>query len=429
MNQRTLRSIKCTHCAAPLTLHGGGHKIRSINCQFCGAVLDAQKHFKVLHQFSQQQTPSQSPFRLGMQGKIKDIDFIIIGLIIWEDSEAYRWTDFMLFSPTRGYAWLTAYQGHLVFSRRTRDMPDLNVWNLAPKYKFSAGAKQYTFFERSRARIVYVAGELTWVAQQHDSVHLIEAIAPPYLYSVEHNGDELEYGLGEYLIDPEAVYRSFGIDSTAKDIVKPQTVHPAQPYRSNFFDPLSQAAKPFVVLAGLIALLLTLLFGGEEIYSEGLSAAMLSEGVNTREFEVTQANRLLELNIDTDLKNAWAYVDISVRRGANDIFSFGKGVSFYEGHDSEGYWAEGSQTATAHFQVPEPGRYALHIQVAEGGTGETGTTLPETTLRIQLKQGYISSYYFIALLILAAVAVAAGYLMRMIFESRRWKSVLGDEDE
>ncbi len=427
MSERKLRSIKCTNCAAPLTLHGGGHKIRSINCEFCGSVLDARQHFKVLHKFSQQ-APPQLPFKLGMQGIINDIQFIIIGMIVWEDSEAYRWTDFMLFSPTRGYAWLTYYQGHLVFSRKTRDIPNLNIWNLAPKYEFSAGANKYKFFERSRAKIAYVAGELTWIAKQNDNVHLIEAIAPPYLYSVEHNGNEVEYGLGEYIEDPTPVYASFGVDSETNQIGKPQTIHPAQPYRSKFFEPLSKAAKPFVILAGIVALIITFMFGGREIYSEQIAASTLSQGANTREFNVTQANRLLELNIDTNLKNAWAYFDISVRRGANDIFSFGKGVSFYEGYDGEGYWSEGSRSATAHFKVPEAGQYVLHIQTAEGGTGETGNTPQPTALRVQLKQGYISSYYFIILLILAAIAVAAGYLARMMFESRRWKSVLGDDD-
>lgn len=428
MSERKLRSIKCTNCAAPLTLHGGGHKIRSINCEFCGSVLDTRQHFKVLHKFSQQ-APPHSPFKLGMQGVINDIEFTIIGMIVWEDTEAYQWTDFMLFSPTRGYAWLTYYRGHLVFSRKTRDMPGLNIWNLAPKYEFSAGARKYKFFERSRAKIVYVAGELTWVAKQNDSTHLIEAIAPPYLYSVEHNGLEEEYGLGEYIEDPASLYASFGITLAAEQLQNPEGIHPAQPYRSKFLDPLSKAAKPFVALAALAALVITLFFGGQEIYSESLPASALTEGTNTREFTVTQANRLLELNIDTDLRNAWAYFDISVRQGANDIFSFGKGVSFYEGHDSDGYWAEGSRAATAHFKVPEAGQYTLHIQTAEGGKGETGTIPQATALRLQLKQGYINNYYFIILLVLTLVATAAGYLARMMFESRRWKSVLGDDDE
>nr|CAA6830820.1 MAG: Unknown protein [uncultured Thiotrichaceae bacterium] len=433
MSLRKLRSIKCTSCAAPLTLHGGGHKVRTLNCEFCGAVMDTRKHFSVLHKFSTQDKP-YSPFSIGMQGKIKDIDFTIIGMVAWQDAgtlsatEAlyYQWVDMMLFSPTHGYTWLTYYNDHLVFSRKTRDIPNLNVWNLAPKYEFSAGNKKYKFFERSRAKVTYVSGELTWIAKKNDGSHMIEAIAPPYLYSVEHSGSEIEYGLGEYIEDTDAVYKSFGITEKTS---KPTTVHPAQPYRSRFLAPLSKAARPFAAIAAAATVIIGLFLGGNEVFHEQINASELRGGTTTREFTVTQPNRLMELTLDTQLNNAWGYFDISIRKGANDIFTIGKGVSYYSGYEGGESWSEGSQSANAHFKVPEAGNYALHIKMAEGGKGETGTTPPTTNLQISLKQGYISNHYFMLLLILSGVAILAGFFSKMFFESRRWKSVLGDDDE
>lgn len=425
MSLRKLRSIKCTSCAAPLTLHGGGHKVRTINCEFCGAVMDARKHFSVLHKFSHQEKPF-SPFSIGMQGQVKGVDFTIIGIVAWEDTEAFQWVDMMLFSPTHGYAWLTYYEAHLVFSRRTRDIPNLNVWNLAPKYEFSAGDKKYKFFERYRAKITYVAGELTWVAKQGDSSHMIEAIAPPYMYSVEHNGSEIEYGLGEYIEDPGAIYKSFGVTEKPP---KPKTVHPAQPYRSKVLEPLSKAARPFVVLAAALMVIIGMFFGGSEIFNEQINSSELLTGSATREFTVTRPGRLMELTLDTQLKNAWGFFDISIRKDANDIFSFGKNVSYYEGVDDGESWSEGSRSVNAHFKVPEAGSYALHIQMAEGGMGETGTTPPATNLRVSLKQGYISNHYFMLLLVLTGIAALAGFFSKLFFESKRWKSVLGDDDE
>lgn len=425
MSTGKVRSIKCTSCAAPLTLHGGGHKVRTINCEFCGAVMDTRKHFSVLHKFSSQERPD-CVFKPGMQGTIKGVEFIIIGIVAWEDMEGYRWTDLMLFSDTHGYAWLTQNEGHLVFSRRTRDIPDLNVWNLAPKYEFSAGSQKYKFFERYRARIVYVAGELTWIAKKEDSSHLIEAIAPPYLYAVEHSGSEIEYSLGEYLEDTDAVYDSFGV--TEKP-AKPTSVHPAQPYRSRWLAPLSKAALPFVPLAGLMIIIISLFFGGSEIYSTQLSGEALRTGNSQHLFTVTQPNRLVELTLDTQLRNAWGFFDVDILKDQDDVFSFGREVSFYEGTEGGEYWAEGDRSAQAYFKVPEAGEYSMQITMAEGGTGETGTTPPETTLRATLKQGYISNYYFNILFILAAVASVSGFLSRYLFESRRWKPVLGEDDE
>lgn len=425
MSLRKLRSIKCTSCAAPLTLHGGGHKVRTLNCEFCGAVMDTRKHFSVLHKFSHQEQPP-CPFKLGMQGKIKDIDFTIIGMVTWQDIEAYQWVDLMLFSDTHGYAWLTYYDNHLIFSRRTRDIPSLNVWNLAPKYEFSAGDKKYKFFERYRAKVVYVAGELTWIAKKNDSSHMIEAIAPPYMYAVEHNGSEIEYGIGEYLEDRDSIYDSFGV--TEKP-AKPQSVHPAQPYRSKILQPLSKAARPFAALAAILVVVIGIFFGGSEIYSARLSAADIRDGNTAHEFTVTRPGRLVELTLDTQLNNAWGFFDVSIRKGANDIFSFGKGVSYYQGNDGGERWSEGSRSVSAHFKVPEAGTYALRVKMAEGGTGERGNTPPQTTLQVTLKQGYISNYYFVVLLILSAAAAVAGFFAKLFFESKRWKSVLGDDDE
>ncbi|CAA6815885.1 MAG: Unknown protein [uncultured Thiotrichaceae bacterium] len=425
MSLRKLRSIKCTSCAAPLTLHGGGHKVRTLNCEFCGAVMDARKHFSVLHKFSHQEKPF-SPFKIGMQGQIKGIDFTMIGMVAWEDVEAFQWVDMMLFSPTHGYAWLTYYNAHLVFSRRTRDIPNLNIWNLAPKYEFSAGDKKYKFFERYRAKVVYVAGELTWIAKKDDSSHMIEAIAPPYMYSVEHNGSEIEYGLGEYIENPDTVYKSFGVSQKQP---KPKTVHPAQPYHSTILEPLSKAARPFAALAAALVIIIGLFFGGSTVFNEQISSSALLKGSTTHEFTVTRPARLMELTLDTQLKNAWGFFDISVRKGANDIFSFGKNVSYYEGVEGGESWSEGSRSAKAHFKVPEAGSYMLHIKMAEGGKGETGTTPPTTSARITLKQGYISNHYFVLLLILTGIAALAGFLSKIFFESKRWKSVLGEDDE
>lgn len=424
MTANNIRSIKCTSCAAPLKLYGGGHRVRTLNCEFCGAVMDTRQHFSVLHQFSQQKRPD-IPFQHGMQGKIKGIDFIIIGTVVWEDIEGYRWTDLMLFSATHGYAWLTLNQGHLMFSHRTRDIPNVNVWNLAAKYEFTAGPRSYKFFERYQAKIVYVAGELTWVAKKDDSSHLVEAVAPPYMYTVEYNGHEIEYGLGEYLEDTEAVYKSFGI--TEKP-AKPSSVHPAQPYRSKFLKPLSKAALPFMAIAALLIAVTWLFFDGSEIYSTQVNADDLRTGVR-HTFTVTKPNRLLELTLETQLRNAWGYFDINILQGTNDVFSFGTGASFYEGYDGGEYWTEGDRTTHAYFQVPQAGEYTMNLKMSEGGVGEISTTLPDTSLRATLKQGYISTYYFNWLFVITAMAALAGFLSKMFFESRRWKSVLEDDDE
>ena len=99
-----LRSINCTQCGAPLALRGG-HRVESLTCGFCGSVLDAHDEFKVVKTYSDLERP-YSPLSLGMSGKIKGVDFTIIGVMEYRDAWFDTWLEYAIFSPTHGYAWL-----------------------------------------------------------------------------------------------------------------------------------------------------------------------------------------------------------------------------------------------------------------------------------------------------------------------------------
>ena len=243
-----LHTIKCTQCAAPLTLNGG-RQVRSITCGYCGSVLDTKEEFKVVKQYLDRKRPP-SVLELGMKGKIQDVEFTIIGVVQFQDDEYARWLEFLLFSPTHGYAWLEEDAGHFIFTRRVRDLPDKPV-SSQRKSTFKARGHTFKVLEEYTISISYVEGELTWVAEVGDKVRLLDAIEPPFIYTVEKTGTEEEYSIGEYL-QPEVVHEAFGIDFAPQ---KRHTVHPAQPYiPSPTLVALSEAGKYFAPLA-LIAVL------------------------------------------------------------------------------------------------------------------------------------------------------------------------------
>lgn len=422
MTGRKVKSIRCTSCGAPLVLYGGGHKIRSLNCEFCGAVLDARDDYAVLAKYSEQEAPLHSPLKTGMEGYIKGVSFTVVGLVVWE-AYGERWIDYQLYSPTHGYVWLNYDHGHWTFVRRTRDLPDRQMWRLSARESFTVRDKQFRFYEKYRAHVVYVAGELTWIAGVGDETYLADALAPPLLYSAERSDNESEYYLSEYL-EPETVHQAFGITDTTKR----RTVHPAQPQQSKFLQPLSKAAWPFALLALLAIIVISLFMDGREVHHEHIDAQALQQGKVTYAFDITRPGRLVELEMQTSLSDAWAFFDISVQQNGEAIFSFGKEVSFYDGHDSEGYWSEGSRTATAHFLVPTAGSYSLEIEASEGGTGNFGGAKPSTPITVKVREGYVSPYYFVILLIISGVLSVVGWISRWAFEARRWKPVLEEGD-
>lgn len=67
----SIYSIKCTNCAAPLKILGGG-RVTTVTCQYCNSVLDMADHYKVVAQFHDKYRPPV-PFTLGMQGTIKGV--------------------------------------------------------------------------------------------------------------------------------------------------------------------------------------------------------------------------------------------------------------------------------------------------------------------------------------------------------------------
>ena len=103
-----VKSIKCTNCAAPLSLIGGG-RVESITCSYCKSVLDLNDNYKVLSNFRNVKESQKLPFTIGMVGRLKDVDYTIIGRVTYATSyyPHGEWTDFLLFSPLYGYAYLS----------------------------------------------------------------------------------------------------------------------------------------------------------------------------------------------------------------------------------------------------------------------------------------------------------------------------------
>lgn len=418
----TLRSIRCTACGAPLSLHGGGHKILTLNCQHCGAVLDARKEYAVLAQFKAQQKPD-CPLDIGMQGKLKGVAFTIIGMVgRFAEGE---WVDLLLFSATHGYAWLSYENGHFTFARRIRDVPTGDIWSVEVKKPLYVGNRTFKMYERYQADITYVAGELTWLAKVGDSAEMAEALAPPWLLSAERTGREMELYLCEYL-QPADVAAAFQLTEA---LPERKGIHPAQPFVSPRLEALSRAARPFVLVAAVVMLFIWLFMGGEEVHREYIAQPDLVSGKVTKNFTIHDHHRLVEMQMETRLNNAWAYLDVTVQHNKAEIYSFGKEMGFYSGYDDEGYWEEGSNTAYAHFKVPEPGEYTLHVQESEGGEGDLAEqNKPPTALTIAIRESYTSPYYFVLLSILLAVAAIAHAVARGWYESRRWAAVTEDDD-
>lgn len=231
-------SIKCKNCAGPISLLGGG-RVETVTCSYCKSVLDLNDNYKVLSNFKDYKEKHALPFDIGMKGVLNSIEYTIIGRVTYQDSEDYltEWTEFLLFSPLYGYAWLTYEDGHLLYSRRERKFPNLSWDGLLDTSIVKMEEKEYKLYDIYDASIVYVEGELTWVAKKGDKTSFIDLIDESFSISAEKSKNEVETYKTEYL-DAKKVYESFSVSEEKQKFSK--EFHPLKPFEKPFLKALSK---------------------------------------------------------------------------------------------------------------------------------------------------------------------------------------------
>ncbi|MFT4560944.1 MAG: hypothetical protein ACI9BW_000682 [Gammaproteobacteria bacterium] len=414
------RTINCTQCGAPLELHGG-RRVRSLNCGSCGSVLDAKDEYKVVTQFTDVHRPPM-PLQLGQRGKIKGVEFTIIGVVQYRDAEGYPWLEYQMFSPTHGYHWLVFSEGHFVFSRRAREIPTMTVLQ---KSAFNAKGMTFKVYESYEAFVHFVEGELTYVAQVGDAISATEGICPPYSFARERSGVEEEYSFGEYL-DPTDVYRTFGVTNIPRP---PRSVHAIQPYIPRPWSvSLSKVARGFALAAVILALGIMVLGGGQERLNGRFTAQQVVDGAQTPEFKVSGKNSMMRLELSSGQDNSWAWYDLTVMNKDAPYAALAKEISYYHGYEGGESWSEGSDSANVYFTLEDPGRYSIQVE-GSGGAGERGGNLRNSPLYFKLKEDVLVSRYFVIIAVVFFLAMLLEPLLRRRFEARRWAPVLEDDDE
>jgi hypothetical protein len=407
---KDIRRINCTQCAAPLSLHGG-HKVSSLTCGFCGSVMDAHADFAILKRYKKLRRPN-CPIKIGMSGVIKDVEFTVIGMVRYTSERIYHWVDLQLYSPTHGYAFLTYENRHFVFSRRIRDLPmPGKISRFKEKAPVTVSGRKFRAFEEVNAEINFVEGELTWVAKVGDKSHSIDCIAPPYGFSYEGNDNEIEYFLSEY-IDQPLIYKAFNIDEIDQPTLKPSDNHPLRPYpKEGLLHNLGIFGGMFGFAALVIGIFILIFAGGNMIADQQFSRNTPNETVS---FKVDNPDQLLELTLHSSVSNNWAYYDISVLKGTEEVFSFGHEISYYEGYEGGESWSEGSTNGSALFKVPSAGTYHLGIV---GGSSSLSSVPP---VFIRIYDNVTVARYFMILAFLGLAFFIGEFIWHRHSEQYRW---------
>jgi len=412
------KSISCPNCGGPVQLRGFANTL-SVVCPQCLSVLDASTpEVQILQKF-QGKTQVKPTIPLGVRGKIGDTQYEVIGFQVRQVStgdDSYSWDEYLLFDPYKGFRYITEYNGHWNFVHVETALPEQLHARGKPAVRF--GGKTYLAFDSMRASTVYVLGEFPWKVQRGDSVACQDFVAPPSMLSSESAGGEITWSRAEYMTGPQ-VWQAFKLPGSPPPAYGIFANQPS-PYGASVATSWSTWLWLNVALAALIFFFMMfspghVAFSDHYAYAQGVTSS-LSLGTDssfvTPAFQLDGRDSNVELSIQTDLDNNWAYFNFAlINDKTGQAFDFGREVSYY--HDSDG--SDGNRTNSVIVPAVPSGQYYLRIEP------EMATGSPFMRYELELRRNVPNYGFFGLAFLLLLIPPGFTTLRRGSFEAARWR--------
>ena len=355
-----VEALACPNCGAPLAVRSMGRAV-TIVCESCNCFLDAKNpRLRILQRFRAATEREVPLIPLGSRGKWRGADYIVIGFQVRAmvvDDITYNWREYLLFSPYKGFRYLTEYNGH---------WNDASVVTALPEVEADSArylGKKYKQFQTCFAKTVFALGEFPWQLTVDDSVEVSDYIAPPYVLSSETAGNETTWTLGEYVYGAD-IWKAFGLAGLAP---APVGVYENQPSGLR-----ASAGQIWFTFAGLFTAIFViftanqLLSQQKQVFQEAYlfsPSSTTEQSFVTPEFALTGRTSSLAVRTYAEVSNQWLYLSYAlIDEDTGKAYDFGREVSYYSGVDSDGRWEEGSQVDRVVLPSIPPGRYYLRIE-------------------------------------------------------------------
>lgn len=409
-------SLSCPNCGAAIPLSAQGWAV-TVVCSSCESVLDATDPNLSVLQRSERQMRVAPKIPLGRRGTWHGAPWDVIGfqqVTITVEGTDYSWTEYVLFNPYRGFTYLSEYLGHWNVIEKLHERPKVLQGTQATAI---LAGKTFKHFQTAVARTTFAVGEFPWEVRLGDRVTAADYVAPPFMLSSESYENETTWSLGSYT-PQEVVRKAFGIDKAWPSAVG---VFANQP------NPHTARAGGVWKTCGLLLLGLFLMLivnvigaGRKQVFEGRYSYTPLPEDSSvafvTDPFTLTGRPSNVEVEIDTDADNDWAFFAIAlINDSTGATREATKQVSYYYGTDSEGRWSEGSRRGRVRMSSVPAGRYFMRIGTEGGEIGK-----PALNYSVRVRRD-VPGYGFYVLAFIAILLPAIGlWIPAATFEQRRW---------
>ena len=373
----SVRSLTCPGCGATVTVRSFGHAVNAV-CGSCHSILDAQDpNVKILQQFDDA-IKYQPLIPLGTRGKLRGVLYELTG---WQrremvvDGITYGWGEYVLFNPSRGFRYLTEFDGHWNDVSPCRSLPE-HPGGPGPRAAVTYVGETYRHFQSGQARTSFVIGEFPWQVRVGEAVEVADYVSPPRVLSSETTPDkEVTWSLGEYMTGAD-IWSAFSL---------PGQPPPATGVYENQPSPLATAPRMIWTYCGMFLIAALALMIGRGVMAKNQQVFSRSYVFDPRSvdersfvtdmFELTGRPAPVAVDTTTALDNAWLDVDYSlINHETGQAYDVGRAISYYHGTDADGAWNEGSQHDSVTVGSIPPGLYYLRVEP----DGPPGLPIPYT---------------------------------------------------
>jgi hypothetical protein len=407
------KALNCPKCGAAIVLRSFGQAV-TVVCSSCRAILDAKDpNLAILQQFEIKTSEVKPLIPLGSRGKLRGTDYEVIGFQRRHseiDDISYYWHEYVLFNPYKGIRYLSEYNGH---------WNDISVCKQLPMPEGSAAnylGEDYKHFQTSEADTDFVLGEFPWQVRVGEKAAVTDYVHPPRVLSSEKLDNEVTWSIGEYMYGRE-IWECFKLPGAP-----PESMGVFENQPSPVMTNVTSIWAAFAVFAVFLLALMAVFDMRakkepvlQETYQSSHADAKGEASFVTDVFELSGGTSTVEVKTSAPVDNHWIYLNYAlINQDTGQAWDFGREVSYYHGHDSDGSWSEGKQTDSVVIPSVPPGRYYLRIEP------EADPSLPNTAYTVNVTHDVpVFGIYAIALVALLLPAVLIS-LRAYTFERSRW---------
>ncbi|MBS2035341.1 DUF4178 domain-containing protein [bacterium] len=378
LSAANLKTLKCPTCGAPHEIRAGGLS-QTLVCQYCdsGIDLNADATFRDVLKFEQAMGKVPAKVPLGSKGKLpgQDKTFTCIGFMAKAtvvDGIRYKWGEYLLYEPTRGYQWLTESNGHWSLLQPLHKVP-VNPQGMPvgqpTNSQLALEGKTFKHFQSTHASVDYVAGEFYWRVRAGEGSQVVDYVCPPEVLSADSTQEEINWTRGQY-VQASEVWKAFGLQGSP-----PESRGVANNQPNPYYAASSRRWLIYLlaVVAGFLFMLFRaattpkLCFTGNWDYLD-----YQADRVQVANVTVPPGRHNLYISVHANgLDQRWGYFLISLidEKGqqARDT-----AVQVYQerGSDDEGPWADSVNEAGAHLSGVQGGEYLLRVEPQSNVQGQ-----------------------------------------------------------